>query len=208
MIEKLSPYARNPRTPPTRKSLRSPSVSRAWVQNPSLVYTKAGIIAGPRAHARRAKAPAQRRSRHWSKISVPIAGFVLFGHRYRDSHDLSFPKTGARERLLSLRIQSCGPYSSGGQSCPRKLPFGDTAPNGRRRREDMRAIARRLLRLENRFRPSRRNGLLAAVKAAHSGPRRRTAAATSETRVPWRPGVPIPALAEAMFRSRDRAKKV
>ena len=34
----------------------------------------------------------------------------------------------------------------------------------------MRAIARRLLRLENRFRPSRRNGLLAAVKAAHSGP--------------------------------------
>jgi hypothetical protein len=43
---------------------------------------------------------------------VPVTGRNLrtdrricsIGHRYGDSHDVSFPKTGARERVLSLRI--------------------------------------------------------------------------------------------------------
>lgn len=97
LIEKPSPYARNPRPTPTRKSLRSPSAPRGLSQNPSLVYTKVGIIAGPRAHARRAKAPAQRRSRHWSKISVLLAGFVLLVIATAILTTYRFPKTGARE---------------------------------------------------------------------------------------------------------------
>jgi hypothetical protein len=79
----------------------------------------------------------------------------------------------------------------------------------RKRRPAMRALHRRLLRLEDQFGPPVETEYSKELRRRIEAGRRRVAAARSETYVPWRPNVSIPGLtrAEAIFRGgRDRPR--
>lgn len=100
LIEKLSLYARNPRTY-SDAQIAQIAVSTAGLE----LKPESGLYQGRHhrraaAHARRAKAPAQRRSRHWSKISVLIAGFVLLVIATAILTTYRFPKKRARGNLI------------------------------------------------------------------------------------------------------------
>jgi hypothetical protein len=104
LIEKLSPYARNPRTY-SDAQIAQIAVSTAGLES----KPESGLYQGR--HHRRAAGACSPRESSSSKTFPSLVEnlgtdrrICSIGHRYRDSRDVSFPKNGREGTLLSLRI--------------------------------------------------------------------------------------------------------
>jgi hypothetical protein len=99
LIEKLSPYARNPRTYSDAQIAQIGGSTAGLESKP-----ESGLYQGR--HHRRAAGACSPRESSSSKTFPPLVEnlgtdrrICSIGHRYRDSHDVSFPKKRARGNL-------------------------------------------------------------------------------------------------------------